>query len=340
MLSNEQLSEIKEWLEKAQNPVFFFDNDTDGLVSFLLLQRFLGRGKGVAIKSFPHLDKGYARRVDELKPDVIFILDKPLVDKAFFDEAKTKNIPIVWIDHHPLQETEGVYYYNPLAGEHISSEPISYWCYKVTRKDMWLAMIGCIADWFVPDFIEEFRKKYPDLIGNRKDASEILYETELGKLVNIFGFALKDSTTNVVNMLRTLEKAKDPYEILSEEPKYEHIIGRYNQLNKKFEKIFEKADETAKNSKKLVFFQYAGETKFSAELANKLIYKYPDKIIAVAGIQSERTSISLRGKRVRIYVEKALEEVEGRGGGHENASAATVKTEDLKKFIAAIEKQL
>jgi single-stranded DNA-specific DHH superfamily exonuclease len=262
------------------------------------------------------------------------------VDKAFFDEAKTKNIPIVWIDHHPLQETEGVYYYNPLAGEHISSEPISYWCYKVTRKDMWLAMIGCIADWFVPDFIEEFRKKYPDLIGNRKDASEILYETELGKLVNIFGFALKDSTTNVVNMLRTLEKAKDPYEILSEEPKYEHIIGRYNQLNKKFEKIFEKADETAKNSKKLVFFQYAGETKFSAELANKLIYKYPDKIIAVAGIQSERTSISLRGKRVRIYVEKALEEVEGRGGGHENASAATVKTEDLKKFIAAIEKQL
>ena len=49
MLSEKQVKEIREHLEKAQNPLFFFDNDQDGLCSFLLLQRYIGRGKGIAI---------------------------------------------------------------------------------------------------------------------------------------------------------------------------------------------------------------------------------------------------------------------------------------------------
>jgi len=341
MLSDKQIEEIREWLEKAQNPLFFFDNDVDGLVSFLLLQRFIGRGKGVAIKSFPELHKNYSRKIDELKPDVIFILDKPLVDPEFFDAARMKNIPVVWIDHHPLQEfPEGVYYYNPLQGKELSNEPVSYLCYKTVKKDLWLAMIGCISDWFVPDFIEEFRKKYSDLINNKKDAAEILYETDLGKIALILIFALKNTTINVVKMLRVLEKTKDPYEILSENKKYEFILKRYEHLNKKFSELFEKADEIAKKSGKLVFFQYASETKISSELANKLVYKWPSKIIAVANVQGERANISLRGFRVRMLVEKALESVEGRGGGHEMASAATIKTDDIKKFVSEIEKQL
>ena len=228
MLSEKQFSEIRDWLDRAQNPVFFFDNDVDGLVSFLLLQRFIGRGKGVAIKSFPELNKGYARKINELNPDIIFILDKPMVDPVFFEEARMKNIPVIWIDHHPIQENtpEGVYYYNPLLGEDTSSEPVSYLCYKVSGKDNWLALTGCISDWFVPDFISEVRKKYPDLLENRKEASEILYETKIGKLANILNFALKDKTGNVVDMLKALVKVKDPYEILSAEKKFEAIVGR------------------------------------------------------------------------------------------------------------------
>ena len=45
MLTKKQVEDIKEHLEKAQNPIFFFDNDPDGLCSFLLMQRYLGRGK-------------------------------------------------------------------------------------------------------------------------------------------------------------------------------------------------------------------------------------------------------------------------------------------------------
>ncbi|HUS50602.1 MAG TPA: hypothetical protein VMZ91_10585, partial [Candidatus Paceibacterota bacterium] len=63
------MEEIKEHLDKSQNPLFFFDNDVDGLCSFLLLQRYIGRGKGVPIKSFPEMTADYFRKINELNAD-------------------------------------------------------------------------------------------------------------------------------------------------------------------------------------------------------------------------------------------------------------------------------
>jgi len=59
MISQNKLEELRENLENSQNPLFFFDNDTDGLCAFLILRRALGRGRGVAIKSFPDLKDQY-----------------------------------------------------------------------------------------------------------------------------------------------------------------------------------------------------------------------------------------------------------------------------------------
>src|SRR3989339_1553001 len=132
MLTEKQIREIREHLEKAQNPLFFFDNDNDGLVSFLLLRRFIDRGRGVAIKSFPDLNLSYYRKVQELKPDYIFILDKPIVSLEFLERAKKDNVPVVWIDHHQVDkpEIEGVSYYNPFFNDG-TNEPVSYLCYKI-----------------------------------------------------------------------------------------------------------------------------------------------------------------------------------------------------------------
>jgi len=100
MLSQNQLQEIKEHLEASQNPLFFFDNDVDGLCAFLILRRAIGRGRGVAIKSFPDLKEQYLRKVEELMPDAIFILDKAELSKEFAEEVEQKGIPMIWIDHH------------------------------------------------------------------------------------------------------------------------------------------------------------------------------------------------------------------------------------------------
>ena len=78
MLTKKQVSEIKEHLEKAQNPLFLFDNDPDGLCSFLLLQRYIGRGKGIPIKSFPDLNVDYFRRIQEFENSdyILFLLQE------------------------------------------------------------------------------------------------------------------------------------------------------------------------------------------------------------------------------------------------------------------------
>ena len=71
MLTKSQITEIKEHLNNAQDPLFFFHNDQDGLCSFLLLQRFIERGKGFPIKVVP-MEKDYMRKINELNPDYVF----------------------------------------------------------------------------------------------------------------------------------------------------------------------------------------------------------------------------------------------------------------------------
>jgi single-stranded DNA-specific DHH superfamily exonuclease len=325
--------EARELLHASQNPVFFFDNDPDGLASFLLLRRYIGRGKGVAIKSFPDLNAGYVRKLYEFKPDYIFILDKPLIAKEFVDVALQLGIKIVWIDHHPLQEHKNIFYFNPLASAPESNEPTAYWAYKIAGKseDLWIAMIGCISDWFLPEFSPEFFRQYQDLFADVKTPAKALYETQLGRIAKILSFALKDKTSNVIRMIKFLVDAKTPYEVLEENAKTKSIYHRFEQINRKYTKLLEKAKGMA--SKKLVFFQYSGDLSISGELANELFYLFPDKTVAVAYIKGNSAQISLRAAHdIREKTAKAMQGIEGRSGGHRNACAANIAVSDLLKF--------
>jgi len=338
MINKKKINEIREWLHKSQNPLFFFDNDVDGLASFLLLRKYIDRGRGVSIKSFPELDATYTRKLYELKPDVVFILDKPLVAKGFVETAKQLGMPVIWIDHHPPEQKDvikEVYYYNPLQGKPKSSEPVSYWCYQITKKDMWVSMAGCLSDWFLPEFTKVFAKQYPDIFIEDKDPARILFSTEFGKIIRILSFGLKDTTSNVVKLLKILWKTENPYDILLGGKKYEGIIRRYLEVNKKYGVLLEKAKNHAATSKKrkLLYFQYGGDLSISAELANELLYLYPTKIIAVGYEKGSKVSLSLRGGiDIRALLAKALEGTEGTGGGHKYACGATLSAEEIPKF--------
>lgn len=339
MISQKQAEQVREFLEKTQNPLFFFDNDVDGLASFLLLQRFCGKGKGVAIKSFPDLSAAYTRKIEEFNPDYIFVLDKPLIEKGFREAAQQFGIPIIWIDHHPIPDyanENNICYFNPLT-EGEMNEPVSYICYKITgrKEDEWIAMIGCLSDWFIPDFSENFIKEYPELFSSIKNPAKALYETELGKIIKILSFALKDRTTNVIKMLKNLLTIKNPRELLdSTSPKIAPIYRRFNQINRRYEKILNKAKELAKNHKRLIFFQYGGDLSLSSEISNELIYFFPDRVVVVAYIKGTKANVSVRGvfMNVRELTAKALEGIESTSGGHEHACGATLQVEDLPKF--------
>ncbi len=344
MLTKKQVKEIKEHLEKAQNPIFFFDNDADGLCSFLLLRRYIGRGKGVAIKSFPEMNEQYFRKVTELNADYIFILDKPIVSPAFFKEARNFNIPTVWIDHHDVQVEipDFVYYYNPTLKKSNKNEPVTCLCYKITerKEDLWLAIIGCISDRFVPKFYSEFSKFYPDLSVKSKDAFDILYKSRIGDIAKIFNFALKDRTSNVVKMIKFLISVKSPYEVLEESSKNREMHLRFKQIYKKYQKLIEKAKSLADNNK-VLFFQYAGDMSISADLSNELTYFFPEKIIVVAYLTGIKANISVRGEKIKEIILKAIKGLENAtGGGHENAVGAQVRIEDLEKFRENIIRQI
>lgn len=340
MLTESQIKKIKEHLNNAQNPLFFFDNDPDGLCSFILLQKYIGRGKGFPVKS-AFLDKNYFRKINELNPDYLFILDIPTVSEEFFEEIKKINLPVVWIDHHNTEKTkvpDFVNYYNPLLGENFLSST-TYLCYEVAKKkeDLWLAIVGSISDNFVPEIYGEFKKTYPDLFFDSLDAFEILYNSRIGVVAHLLDCGLKDKTTNVVKMIKFLMKVKSPYEVLEKTFENREMHEKYQVINKKLKKFLEQAQEQTKSSDKLIFFEYGGDTSMSAEISNSLKYLFPGRIIFVA-YSSESNSfvnISGRGANVKKFLDKVLEQgnfENARGGGHENAIGARIMKRDLEKF--------
>lgn len=341
MLGKKEINQIKEHLERAQNPLFLFDNDPDGLCSFLLLQRFYKKGKGFSIKSFPDVNENDFRKVLELNADYIFILDKPLVSKGFFERAFEKNIPIVWIDHHKPDENsfylpKEVSYFNSYSCFKKQGVPVTQICWEITKNksDAWIALIGIISDcYFLKEPYEIILKMYPELLIQTKEPFKILYETELGKLSRMFNAGLRDTITNTVNMMKFLMKIKNPYELLEKNSKNKFIWERFEFFDSKFKKIIQKFYEKKQEYGDLIYFEYSGDMSISSEVANYLSFKFPEKKIIVAYHSVSKLNISGRGKKIEKLVLKVIEEIPfSTAGGHENAVGGQIPTESLELF--------
>ncbi|MCH7534910.1 MAG: hypothetical protein IH948_04060, partial [Bacteroidetes bacterium] len=109
-LTPEQYRQIKDELDNCKNPLYFFDDDPDGLSAFLLFYRYKKEGHGIVVKTHPKLDIRSIPKVQEYDPDKIFVLDVARLEQDFIDNAKK---PVVWIDHHGPYERENVKYFNP-----------------------------------------------------------------------------------------------------------------------------------------------------------------------------------------------------------------------------------
>ena len=347
MLTKEQINEIREHLDKAQNPIFYYDNDADGLCSFALLRRYIERGKGVAVRSFPELNESYARKAIELGSDYVFVLDKPVMSKEFAEAIDKLGLPLVWIDHHDLpeekfeKELKNFFVYNPARNkDEKSDEPVTYWSYKISNKkeDVWIAVMGCIADHYLPDFIDEFTGKYMEYGGNVKKPFDAYYGTEIGKAAMMLNFGLKDSISNVIRLQNFLINAKGPESFFEESKENYFLRKKYNDVKKKYDTLVDKAEASVKG--KLIFFDYSGELSISSDVSNEISYKYPDKYIVVAYKKGEISNISVRGKGVKKILERVLEKVGGRGGGHDDAVGARIETKDLEKFREAFEEAI
>ncbi|MFA5953003.1 MAG: DHHA1 domain-containing protein [Candidatus Pacearchaeota archaeon] len=342
MLTKKQISEIKVLLEKSQNPLFFFDNDQDGFCAFLILRRALERGKGIAVKNTP-MGKEYFRRVDEFYPDLIVILDQPEVSLEFFQEVEKVNVPVLFIDHHEIDNKkipDFVNYYNPVFNRKKSNEPTTFLCSSIFKRkdDEWLEVVGCISDRFLPKSYKNFYKQYPELGIKSNDVYDIFYRSEIGKISQILGAGLKDKTTNVVNMIKFLIKCKSPTDVLNENKESLSFHKRFNEINSKYEKLIRKAQEF-NNLDKILFFKYSGDISMSSDLANGLYYKFPNKVIVVCYVNGERVNGSARGKKIKEKFIEIFKKIENSsGGGHEDAVGFRMSLNDVDFFFEELKK--
>ncbi len=341
MLTPAQISLLQEELKTSQNPLFLYDADADGLASFLLLYRIHREGKGVRVSASSKIGPEFLRKVQELNPDKIFILDVPLLDQEFVSQAKR---PIFWIDHHQPQEISGVQYFNPRIKDPDAYVPTTSMAYQVSHnpEDLWIAAAGCLADWHLPDFIDEFIVQYPDLLPEKCDLTAALYKHPVGKLVKLFFFLQKGPSFEVRKSIAILSKIKSPREIFNQETASgKFLYKRFEKVNARYEALLAQAKQKITKSKIILFTYSSAQWSFTTNIANELAALYPQKVIIIARQKSGEMKASIRAQfRIVDALEKALIGINGSGGGHPNACGAVVKEEDWERFVEKFKEEV
>ena len=216
LLTTNEITRLRQELETAINPFFIYDDDADGLSSFLLLYRKYKKGRGFMLKSSSVVDSSIVQRVIEASPDKIFILDIPLLEQEFVDKVK---LPIFWIDHHPPQDIKNVNYYNPRLKDELAYIPTNRMVYQVVDNidDLWITTAGCLGDWHMPDFIPQFIEKYPNLLPKETDLADAIYNQPVGQLVKMLFFLLKGKHSEILKSIKVLTRISSVDEILKQE---------------------------------------------------------------------------------------------------------------------------
>jgi len=341
MLTEKQYEQIRKELDECANPLFFFHDDADGLASFLLLYRYCREGRGIAVKSKPIVDMKFFRKVEEFRPDKVFILDVAIVDQEFIDACK---VPVIWIDHHQPLERNNVKYFNPRKENKDDNQPASYLCYNVVKQDLWIAMVGCVGDWYMPDFAPEFVKEYPDFLDIKITDPEIaLFETKLGELIKFISFLLKGKTSDVNKAVKILTRIKDANELFNiDVASTKYLMKQVAPVQKNYSALFKSAMKI-KCEEGLYIFQYNDDKmSLTKELSNELLHRIDCGIILICREKSGEMKCSLRTKKHILppIIQEALIGLEGYGGGHEHACGSVVKKEDFEQFLKRLREQI
>ncbi len=343
MLGSTEIKKIREELEDCKNPLYFFHDDPDGLASFLMFYRHIKEGHGIPVKATPNVDTKFIRKIEEYRPDKIFILDLAMVSEDFLERAKEMGVRVVWIDHHEPQETD-VLYFNPRVKDPKDTSPISSICYEVVKQNLWIAAVGVIGDWHWNSHIEEFKKKYPDLLpANIKKPEDALFKTKLGELVKIFSFILMGKMSEIKRYIKVMTRIKEPHEILQQKSSAGRFIyKKFEKINNEYQRLLRKAEKEIKEEDGILLFIYSNEKiSFTKDLSNELLYKNRDKIIIIGREKTDEIKMSLRSEKHNLQriLESALLHIDGYGGGHEHACGACVKKHDFRRFIENLKRE-
>jgi len=341
MLIKKEVTELRKALASYKNPIFIHDDDPDGLCSFLLLYRMHREGRGVILKTSSSLNMDFVRLIKDYSFDSIFVLDIPIVEQEFIDYWKK---PFFWVDHHEALLRENLKYFNPHIRDPSVYIPTSRMAYQISgnKEDLWLAMVGCLSDYMIPDFKDEFIKQYPGLMNKDSEIGDALFKDEIGKLEKIFRFLLKGKSSEVRKCIKILTRIKSPYEILRQEsPAGKYLYKRFEKLDLEYQKVVKEAKSKRTRSKLMLYEYDDKKISFTAYLSNEISTLNPDKILIIARKHQGKIKMSLRAKvPFSDALKKALYGINGSGGGHPMACGAVVDENDWKLFLKQFKEEL
>ena len=104
--------------------------------------------------------------------------------------------------------------------------------------------------------------------------------------------------------------------------------------------MFKEAKKVVTRSKLILFYYSENQWSFTANLANELMARYQQKTVLIARKKGEEYKCSIRGKNIEPKLQKALENVNGRGGGHPDACGAVINEADWDLFLAQLKEEL
>jgi len=340
---SEAFSKLQIKLAECHKPLFIYDGDCDGVLSYLMLERLLGKNKAFLCPA--SLDSSLITAVNTQDHDMVIIMDIGFVSQDFINDLDGE---IVVIDHHrPVDiKSSRLTYFNPQLFDTSDNRCTSYWSYMLTgEKYVWEAACGMVSDWQMPPFATEFRSQYPHwLPADINQLPEAMFATDIGKLGRMVNFNLKGNAKSVkkgIDALRTIKKPDQLFQGTTPEgskllKKYERVASEYHNLLEQVESR-ENGDDFA-----LVFEYREANYSFSALLSNEVIYLHPDKKLYIVARETPdwyRCSLRSRvGTKIDLplIIEHVSSQVRCNGGGHFNAAGCSIYPDDFAKFVELV----
>jgi single-stranded DNA-specific DHH superfamily exonuclease len=331
---NDLFAQAKQLIDTAKSLCIFYDDDLDGLSSYLSVYWYK-KAKGICVKSSPKVQADFSQVVQRHNADLIIILDKPLVEDAFFDSQKT----YIWIDHHDCANPpSNVIYINPKKMQ-LPNHCTVYWVRQILQSPLWISALGSISDWDDNPDVQAFAKENPHLC-NKQAIDELLFDAKISPLIQKLSFSLKGQTQDIKEHIKIFEKHPHLQSYL--QPTSEDMHCVFSQVQVLIDE-YQTQLKTIKATKRkyLIHVYHTTTTSVTTELANELYHKYPKKLIIVARKTTHQHKCSIRyHKPIKQAVIQAVAGLDGYGGGHDNACGACVSNEQFDEFVQRIKNQL
>jgi single-stranded DNA-specific DHH superfamily exonuclease len=367
-----KIEKFREIIKNASNPIMFFDTDTDGITSYLILKNKYNKLKGYFMNLNFKKQEELAKSINH-DCDLVIIFDIALLCDEFLETFRGKTI--LWMDHHRADNNKrikelGINYLNPLNYDENDNRPASYFAYLIcnNKNNLDLAVLGSVSDFFLLDIILDFY--HYDKLGfkrllNIKDSEVdelisfieenhghertdkhierddwiryLLYNSNLGEIRGFLDFLFKlDEDDKIADGIRIIEKLTIEELIVNINSEKGELFEDYAKIKKKYKKVLKKVLEKDYD-KDICFYSYIGDKGFCKALSEELNYVYEDRKVSCVCFKNKDKDMyncSLRGRcfDVRSLIDDCVYDLNANGGGHEFAVGLRISDKNFDLF--------